>query len=88
MANNWCEQTPNLVDHDFEIYDNCSSRMDMSQFHGHSFYEFLLIFNGNVVHYGENSTQALSPGDIFLAPPGLFHRVIRTREKSSTIIAV
>lgn len=75
MANNWCEQTPNLVKHEFEIYDNCSSTTDMYQFHGHSFYELRFILHGDVTHYSENAASDLSPGNITIIPPGMFHRV-------------
>ena len=75
MANNWCEQTPNLVLHEFEIYDNCSPTIIMNQFHGHSFYELRFIKNGLIHHYCENSSIELGPGDFSLLPPGFFHRV-------------
>ena len=74
MANHWCERTPDLVSHEFEIYDNCSPTTNMDQFHGHSFYELRLIKNGYIMHYSENATCALGPGDISIIPPGMFHR--------------
>lgn len=74
MANNWYEITPDLVAHEFEIYDNCTAPILMSHFHCHDFYELRFIKSGNVQHYCENSTVQLSAGDVSIIPPGVFHR--------------
>ena len=31
MANNWDESFPDLINHSFEIYDNCTDAPDMTQ---------------------------------------------------------
>ena len=74
MANNWCENMPDLVSHEFDIYDNCTPTVIMDQFHGHSFYELRLIKNGLIHHYCENNSVVLGPGAVSILPPGLFHR--------------
>lgn len=76
MANNWAEFAPDLVSHEFEIYDNVTTGMNMPTFHGHSFYEFRFISQGRVTHYSENSVCELGPGDISVMPPSVFHRVV------------
>lgn len=76
MANNWVESRPNLVAHEFEIYDNVSTSMYMEHFHGHSFYEIRFIIYGHILHYTETSVIELCDGAVSVVPPGLFHRAM------------
>ena len=82
MANNWDESFPDLINHSFEIYDNCTDAPDMTQFHMHDFYEIRFIIHGNVTHYSENAVHNLGDGCITVIPPGHFHRVTPRKESS------
>lgn len=81
MPNGWREQTPDLVSHDFEIYDNCSATTKMPVYHMHSFYEIHLVLHGNVLRYTEDNVVELYPGDVCVYPPGVFHRVMPNEEQ-------
>ena len=80
MPNNWSEYHPDLMKHDFEIYDNCSREMNMSAYHGHNFYEIHMVLQGTVTRYTEDNVVQLHPGDVTVFPPGVFHRCFHLEE--------
>lgn len=45
-----------------------------SPFHKHEEYEFYLFLNGDAVFFTESHGYKLSPGDLFIIPPQLWHR--------------
>lgn len=76
MANHWDECQPDLSAHEFEIYDNISSTVQMDTFHAHDFYEFRFIKHGDITHYSENAVDTLHAGAVSVMPPGMFHRIM------------
>lgn len=83
MPNGWLETQPDLVKHDFEIYDNRGS-MNMAAYHGHRFYEIHMVLHRNAVRYTEDNVVELHPGAVTIYPPGVFHRVVSEAERDYT----
>ena len=84
MPNAWNEFQPDLLKHDFEIYDNCTPTMNMPAYHGHNFYEIHMVLQGNVIRYTEDNIVELHPGDVTIYPPGMFHRYVHPEDPLSS----
>ena len=80
MANDWHEWNLDLINHDFEIYANCSATSCMPVYHSHPFYEIHIVLNGDIMRFTEDSMIELHPGAVSIYPPNVFHRVAPTAE--------
>lgn len=79
--NGWDEMKPDVVNHEFEIYDRCNYTTKMTGYHMHSFYEIHVVLNGEILRYTEDNVVKLCPGCISVFPPGVFHRITFTEEQ-------
>ena len=72
----------------FELYYYSDTVIKPVEMHSHDYYEFYLFLEGDIDMQIENvaDTIKLTPGDIVVFPPGLFHHAIkRTYDKAHTI---
>ncbi|MDD5728538.1 MAG: helix-turn-helix domain-containing protein [Victivallales bacterium] len=50
------------------------------QLHGHDFYELVVIFGGEGIHYTHNDKYHINQGDVFLIRPGIEHGYDNTKD--------
>jgi len=62
-----------MVDRDCPIVVHRHERYHKSDYHNHTFIEFMFQFSGRTINSVEGNTMLLEPGDICILAPGVFH---------------
>ena len=66
----------NMTGKSFEVFHNYDEQRRDVDLHHHDFYEIYYFISGNVEYRVEGKSFILSPGDLLLISPGVFHQPV------------